>query len=382
VIELSAGSYLPTSRLTSGGEVTIAGPSSGPGVKLDGGAVEPSQASLLVVAAHAHVRLVNIEVTTGGGRGSSAALDDYGTVELASSTLAGNNGPGLLVEPRGSATVRNSTLSEGLDFGLVVFGNASLLNATIAGNAEGGIEDAGSVSVTNTIVANDGSHDCTRPVALSDHSLDGDGSCGVGALSHRDPLLGRLQANGGPTATQAPGAGSPAIGAGDASKCPSEDQRHAARPRGPCDLGAYQSAATASGSPPGPTGGEPGPSPPGDALVGVRGHGTLRGASGSRIAFSIRALAGQPRTSFAYSDRAHRVALRALRLTSLAIDGRRRLATVRGAALLERSRRRVGVTIVLVSRAHQHSLRVRLSNGYRAGGAVLRGSITFVRARR
>lgn len=56
-------------------------------------------------------------------------------------------------------------------------------------------------------------------------------------------MLGSLADNGGPTNTQALGAGSPAIGAvllpGD---CPATDQRGALRPQGGCDVGAYEVA--------------------------------------------------------------------------------------------------------------------------------------------
>lgn len=55
-----------------------------------------------------------------------------------------------------------------------------------------------------------------------------------------DPLLGPLQNNGGPTETQALGAGSPAIGVlTTRSLCRQPDQRGVARAV-PCDLGAYE----------------------------------------------------------------------------------------------------------------------------------------------
>lgn len=244
-IELSAGSYVPEASLTLTGEITLAGPSTSPGAKLDGGAVMPFPSDLIVVEPHAMVRVRNLELTTAGGPGAGAAIDDFGALDLEDSTLAGNNGPGLLVQPGAQATVRNSTLSDGLDFGLVDLGSASLLSVTVAANAQGGIDDAGgSLSLTNTIVAANRGVDCTAPARSSDHSLDGDGSCGVGALSDVDPLLMPLSFNGGPTQTRALAPGSPAIGAGDPSGCPSEDQRHFLRPSGHCDVGAYQTGAS------------------------------------------------------------------------------------------------------------------------------------------
>lgn len=265
-IELSAGVYSPDSTLTLTGDVALAGPPAAPGAKLDGGTVQPFPSDMLVVESHARVTLRDLELTTAGGQGQGAAVDDFGVLDLESSTLAGNNGPGLLVQPGAQATVRDSTLSDGLDFGLVDLGSASLFSSTVAANANGGVDDSsGILDLTNTIVAGDGAnavfpgsaaHDCTRPAHTSDRSLDGDGSCGVGALSRTDPLLGPLVRNGGPTPTHALEPGSPAVAAGDPSACTLEDQRHYARPSGRCDIGAYQTDAAPSSA-----GGAPGAEP-------------------------------------------------------------------------------------------------------------------------
>jgi hypothetical protein len=379
-IELSGTTFHPTSTLSVTGNVSIVGPSAAPGPKLDGGAVSPFPSDLLVVRAHAKATLWNLALTTGGGAGS-AAIDDFGAVDLESSTVAGNNGPGVLVQPGATATVRNSTLSDGLDYGLVDLGSASLFNATVAGNVNGGVDSSrGTLKLINTIVASNGASDCTRAATISDHSLDSDGSCGVGALSKSDPRLGRLAANGGPTPTRALGPGSPAIDAGTNATCPAEDQRHFPRSDGRCDVGAYEAGAVAAGAPGASRGGGPGRSTsPGGAagvLVGISGHGVLRGARRSRIAFAVRALIGQSRASFLYVDRASRVALRALRVRSLTIDGRRGIATLRGSCA-QASRRRT-VTIVLSSNAGRSSLRIRTSRGYFKSGSLLSGSITFL----
>jgi hypothetical protein len=76
------------------------------------------------------------------------------------------------------------------------------------------------------------------------HNLDSDGSCfltATGDLPKRNPLLGPLAFNGGPTETEALLAGSPAIDAGAADGCPQYDQRGVVRPQGAgCDIGAYE----------------------------------------------------------------------------------------------------------------------------------------------
>jgi hypothetical protein len=384
-IELSAGTFLPTSTLTVNGDVTIVGPSVASPAKLDGGSVSPFPSDLLVVGAHARVTMWNVEMTTAGGAGSAAAIDDFGVVDLESSTVAGNSAPGLLVQVGATATVRNSTLSDGLDVGIVDRGTASLFNATVAANANGGVDDAGgTLNLTNTILAKNGSSDCTRRATSSDRSLDGDGSCGV-ALSRTDPALGRLAANGGPTSTRALSPGSPAIDAGDNSKCPADDQRHFARSDGRCDIGAYEAGAVSGGAPTAPSGARPGGAPSSragaGAIIGVSARGTLRGAARSRIAFTVRALVGHARAAFLYHDRGGRIVLRSLTLRSMMIDGRRGVATLRGSCMEMPSRRRVAVTIVLTSHSRHRSLRIRLSNRYFRSGSLLSGSITFTRAR-
>jgi hypothetical protein len=382
-IELTGGAFLPSSTLTITRDVTIVGPSSAPGAKLAGSAVEPFPSDLILVRAHAKLTVMNLELTAAGGEGS-AAVDDLGDVDLESSTVAGNNGPGLLVQPGATATVRNSTLSDGLDSGLVDLGTASLVNATVADNKSGGIDDSqGTLSLINSVVAKNGSADCAKPAHSSDHSLDSDGSCGVGALSGTDPRLGGLTGNGGPTETQALGPGSPAIGAGDESKCPAEDQRHFARPAGRCDIGAYETGAVQGALPSAPPNAGPVSAPSSgtsSTLVGVTAHGTLRGARRSRIAFSVRAEVGKAKAKFVYTDGARHVVLRALTLKSLAINARRGTATLRGNGVEIPSKRRVTITLVLVH-ARQPSLRISFSSGYYESGRLLSGAIALIQSR-
>jgi hypothetical protein len=389
-IELSSGAFLPTSTLTITGNVAIVGPSAGLAAKIEGTAVTPFPSDLLAIEGHARLSLSNVEVTRGGGQGT-AAIDDFGELELESSTLAGNRGPALVVQPQASATLRNSTLAEGGAGGVADSGSVSLLNDTVARNSGAGVENRGTVDLTNTILAENAGGDCDGRASSSDDSLDSDGSCGVGALSAINPQLGALAGNGGSTLTMALGTGSPAIGAGDPSKCPPEDQRHFGRPPGRCDLGAFQTNATPSGSTGasggggGGGGGGSGSSSPG-AGVGKRGtresvvaHGALRGARRSRISFSVQAVAGESHATFRYSDGSRRVALRTLTLRSLAIDWRRGVATLSGSGVEVSQKRRVSVTLVLVDHGKTRSLSIRLSRGYYKSGRLLDGSIRFTR---
>jgi hypothetical protein len=112
-----------------------------------------------------------------------------------------------------------------------------LLNTIIAGNTSNA--GGGDCNVEDNIIQSEG------------HNLASDGSCFLtapGDLPGRDPLLGPLAYNGGPTETQALLRGSPAIGAGATQGCPQTDQRGVARRQGACDIGAYQYVAPATKS--------------------------------------------------------------------------------------------------------------------------------------
>src|SRR5207244_12405888 len=83
---------------------------------------------------------------------------------------------------------------------------------------------------------------CAGGVTSAGHNLESANTCGLkkpGDMKNRNPKLGTLASNGGPTRTLALRKGSPAIDA--AVKCPATDQRGVRRPRGrACDIGAYE----------------------------------------------------------------------------------------------------------------------------------------------
>jgi hypothetical protein len=88
---------------------------------------------------------------------------------------------------------------------------------------------------------------------------------------------------------------------------------------------------------------------------------------------------GHRRASFLYSDHRGDVVLRTLSVTSLVINGTRGTATLRGAGVELRGRRRVRVTLNFENRSGHRSLRIRLSSGYSKSGRLLTGAITFIR---
>ena len=204
-----------------------------------------------------------------------------GTVTISNSTIAGNGAStscGLPCHPivlgggiyRATVTISNSTIagnfaaeSCGLPScyppaeGGGIYGvTATISNSTISGNAAnlvGGISAA--ATLQNSIVANNSHGNCAAAVTSKGYNLSNDATCnftGPGDMNSINPMLGPLQANGGPTQTMALLPGSPAIDAGNPSGCTDgsghllkTDQRGKPRPdaedTGGCDIGAYES---------------------------------------------------------------------------------------------------------------------------------------------
>ncbi len=258
-IVLAAGIYSPTTPVTvtnTSATLTVEGPSGSPTVEggpatLDGSNVEPSPSELFIVSPGASVTFKDVEIAHGGGVGVPSIRVDGepeggtvhgGKVSLEKSLVSGNVGTGVTIEAGAEATMTNSTLSDNSGFAVVATGTASLLNSTVAFNKGGGVQNNGVVNLTNTIVAENKNSDCKGKATTSDHSLDSDGTCGVGALGKMNPMLGAtLAEDGGTTLIHSLQAGSPAISAGDAAACTTEDQRGAPRPGisgKPCSIGA------------------------------------------------------------------------------------------------------------------------------------------------
>lgn len=195
-----------------------------------------------------------IFANTATGVGGGLALGGHFRFE--NTTISGNlttstTGGGLYVTEQGDGSLRNLTIT----------GNRA---ASRAGGAF--IENRAFVgfppSIANTVLAGNTAPerpDCEGTFDSQGHNLVGDGSqCDGFGASHADlvgtgaaridPKLGPLTANGGPTATHALLAGSPALDAGDSAapgggtgSCAGDDQRGAARPGGSrCDIGAFE----------------------------------------------------------------------------------------------------------------------------------------------
>ena len=259
-IVLGTNIYQPTKTLTltnTAGAQTFEGPVGTPTTKtgeakIDGSNVKNplgENTELFVVDEKVSVTFKNIEITHAGGP-SAYAIADSGALDFERSLVAGNNGDAILVAAKatptgtsGTLTATNSTFSDGANFAVIDDGTASFFNSTIAFNAEVGIENAGTLNLTNTIVADNTAGDCVGKATTSDHSLDSDETCGV-ELSGKNPELQKgLFFDGGSTPLHSLKPGSPAIGAGDETKCPATDQRGAPRAN-PCSIGADEYSST------------------------------------------------------------------------------------------------------------------------------------------
>ena len=156
-----------------------------------------------------------------------------------------------------TAIVSNSTFSDnsaGMGGGISSSGGLdrvlTVSNSTLSGNRAdyngGGIyNDYSTVTLANTIVANSPvGGNCSGTIA------DGGGNLSYPDITcpgiNRDPVLGPLQNNGGPTETMGLGPGSAALDAGNDATCVAPpvdnlDQRGIPRPWGPhCDIGAVE----------------------------------------------------------------------------------------------------------------------------------------------
>jgi hypothetical protein len=193
--------------------------------------------------------------------------------ELINSTVTDNTllplpDESYLQDPKLASTLADELSGYGGGIDFRGGNNLDIVNSTITDNhaikGGGGLNSAQSyaaaspatsIGITlllNTIIAGNtstaGGSDCNvedNIIQSEGHNLASDGSCFLtapGDLPSRNPLLGPLAYNGGPTETEALLPGSPAISAGASQGCPQSDQRGVARPQGACDIGAYQYA--------------------------------------------------------------------------------------------------------------------------------------------
>jgi hypothetical protein len=213
-----------------------------------------------------------------GGAGTGGGIYiASGSVQMVNDTLAANSATGGDGGEAPSAPVAGAGGNAQGGGIYAATGTLNIVNCTIAGNSVrsgegsqnghqanpglgqgGGIYDASAgVTMTNTILAGNAANTSGpdgQNAITGDYNLiqNPSGIALSGATSHtitgRNPDLGPLQDNGGPTPTEALLPGSPALGAGTSAGAPSTDQRGV--PRGsPPDIGAYEANPSISAIP-------------------------------------------------------------------------------------------------------------------------------------
>jgi CSLREA domain-containing protein len=239
---------------------------------------------------------IPVEGGTGGGiataNGNASLFVDRSTISGNHVTDNVSNGGGISFNSAGTLAITNSTIAAnnanqvgGVRLG---FGIGSIVNSTITGNhataafgGAGGVMNNGAVGTTTLTIRNStlsnntpvnlttfvharlegsivqnsgaGNVNCDVPFAGSSvvsggYNVVNDLTCALGGATDDrqgatvNALLGPLAANGGPTQTQVPGAGSPALDTiPTGGPCPISDQRGMLRPTtGNCDRGAVE----------------------------------------------------------------------------------------------------------------------------------------------
>ncbi len=249
------------------------GPAVSPAV-LDGTA---SGTVVTVDSGVAGVTLNDLTIENGSANYTGGILNS-GTLTLTDSTVSGNSGNGdagngIWNYDQATMTIIDSTVANnsGYGYGIENSGTMTVLASTIAGNTSafspgsgGGIySGSGHVAtLAATIVADNTGSNCDAAAAGSlasaGYNLTNDTSgtaCGFTAatdLVNKNPLLGSLASNGGPTQTLLPGAKSPAADVipnpttlHGVAVCPSTDQRGVTRPghgESRCTIGAAEVA--------------------------------------------------------------------------------------------------------------------------------------------
>jgi hypothetical protein len=230
------------------------------------------QATLINCTLTANIAQGGAATTGVGGSGFGAALFNLdGQVTLQNDTLAANivqGGTGASSGGADGGAVYNLAYGNDIDTGQPVTATLLLNNSILAVNtgSSGFDLSAQAIQVVNGNGTNAVTITGTKNLVMS---TDASPATGV-ILSTANPNLGPLQNNGGPTQTMLPAAGSPVLGAGDATLAPAADQRGLARPpAGPTDIGSVQVSVAST------TGGGGG----GGTTTG--GGGTTTGGGGS-----------------------------------------------------------------------------------------------------
>jgi hypothetical protein len=189
-----------------------------------------------------------------GGKGGSGA---FGTGPAGS---GGSGGAGGIWPSSGNPTVYATTIygNVGGYGGAPGAGSGGQAGQLEPGGVEGPMTLAGTIVAGNKYAGGTVTYDCaftSGTISSAGYNVIGSTygcplSPATGDRLDTNPNLGALQDNGGPTETQAPASGSPALDqipdpttVNGTALCPGTDQRGAAQPQGSkCDIGAVERA--------------------------------------------------------------------------------------------------------------------------------------------
>ena len=273
-----------TSETVSGNTVTEAGG----GFFDDAGAVQPlTIASSTISGNHAGV----LATSDGGGIEAFAPPTTCSAIALTNDTITANTavggggyyGAGCMTTPTVTTAFKFDTIS----------GNTAT-NSAGAGNIQTASGDISKLTLADSIVANGsasgGAHtNCllagTGTFTSGGYNLIDNTNCGSPAATDiigKNPQLGALANNGGPTQTEEPAAASPAVGAIPSAVCSASgvttDQRGVARgegANGSCTIGSVEVAGVPTVSAVSPNAG---PTSGGTAIT-ITGTGFVTGAT-------------------------------------------------------------------------------------------------------
>jgi hypothetical protein len=238
-----AMSYLPDTAMTITDDLTIKKGSrigSAAQAVISGQAVVPLQSDLFTINPNVNVKFDTLIVKTSSDFGFGV-FHNNGNMVLERSAITGNAGTDLINELGATLTVNNSTISDNVSSPALNNngGTATLNNSSVLRHgANGGLGSTGTLTLNNTVVAENTPNCFIGTTTTGVGSLDDDATCGVAKTAPAQ--VGPVQANGGPTLTARPAAGSPLINGGVNSVCPTHDQRYAPRTDATCDIGAFE----------------------------------------------------------------------------------------------------------------------------------------------
>ena len=239
------GVYLQAGSLANFTQETVAGNNvseAGGGFALDTSQASTTNINSSTISGNSVGGEVGISAILGDGGGILS--DSCNAISLTNDTITGNravNGGGYF----GTACAESPTVTTAFMFD-TISGNTATDGETGAGNVQR-IDDS-TLTMANTIVANGSASggpatNCafTGPGTFTSngYNLFGDSTCGAGVSTDiigKDPQLGTLANNGGPTQTLLPADGSPEVGAIPDATCVGThvgtDQRGIARGAG------------------------------------------------------------------------------------------------------------------------------------------------------